>query len=60
MYKIFQEFNADKRTEILQMILGGNLTAEGGKYGTKALGEVQERKWDTVIEAKADAPRLTV
>ena len=52
MHKIFQELIKDFEAGIMQMVLGGTLTAEAGKFGTKGLGEVQERKFDAVIESK--------
>jgi len=51
-HKIYQEFNADEKNEILQMCLGGTLTADVGKSGSRALGEVMERKFDSVVESK--------
>jgi len=50
MHKIFQEFNADKKNEIREMIFGGTLTSDAGKFGTKGLGEVHQDKWDAVVE----------
>ena len=52
MHKVYQEFNTDEKSEILQMCLGGTLTADAGKSGSRALGEVMERKFDSVVESK--------
>jgi hypothetical protein len=54
MHKIYQEFNSDEKNEIREMILGGTLTADAGKAGSRALGEVMERKFDSVVEAKME------
>lgn len=54
MHKIYQEFNADDKNEIREMILGGTLTGDAGKFGTKGLGEVHEDKLMTVIRALND------
>ena len=54
MHKVYQEFNADEKNEIREMILGGTLTADAGKAGSRALGEVMERKFDSVVEAKME------
>jgi len=54
MHKIYQEFNADGKNEVREMILGGTLTGDAGKFGTKGLGEVHEDKLTTVITALND------
>src|ERR1035437_3256116 len=54
MHKVYQEFNSDEKNEIREMILGGTLTADAGKAGSRALGEVMERKFDSVVEAKME------
>lgn len=43
-HSIYLDFNDDKKNEIREMILGGTLTADVGDSGSRALGEVQERK----------------
>lgn len=43
-HSIYKDFNDDKKNEIREMILGGTLTADVGDSGSRALGEVQERK----------------
>lgn len=43
-HSIFQDFNEVKKNEIRELILGGTLTADAGDKGSRALGEVQERK----------------
>jgi hypothetical protein len=52
MHKIFQEFNVEEQNEIREMILGGTLTGNAGKFGTKGLGEVHQEKLETVIRAR--------
>ena len=54
MHKIYQEFNTEEKNEIREMILGGTLTGDAGKAGSRALGEVQERKFDSVVESKME------
>ena len=51
-HKIYQEFNNDTKNEIRELILGGALTADAGKFGTKGLGEVHQGKLKTVINAR--------
>lgn len=43
-HSIYLDFNTEKKNEIREMILGGTLTADVGDSGSRALGEVQERK----------------
>lgn len=47
-HDIFTDFNDAEKNEIREMILGGTLTADVGNSGSRALGEVQERKFDTM------------
>ena len=51
-HKIYQEFNADTKNEVREMILGGTLTGDAGKFGTKGLGQVHQEKLETVIRAR--------
>lgn len=48
-HDIFKDFNNQAKDEIREMILGGTLTASVGDSGSRALGEVQQEKFDTVI-----------
>lgn len=48
-HDIFVDFNEAEKNEIREMILGGTLTADVGNSGSRALGEVQERKFDSVL-----------
>lgn len=43
-HSIFMDFNEMIKNEIRELILGGTLTADVGNSGSRALGEVQERK----------------
>jgi hypothetical protein len=43
-HSIYLDFNEDKKNEIREMVFGGTLTADAGDKGSRALGEVQERK----------------
>lgn len=43
-HDIYLDFNEDKKNEIREMVFGGTLTADAGEQGSRALGEVQERK----------------
>lgn len=43
-HSIYQDFNETKKNEIREQIMGGTLTADVGNSGSRALGEVQERK----------------
>lgn len=47
---IFEDFNESEKNEIREFILGGQLTSAVGKSGSRALGEVQERKLETINE----------
>jgi hypothetical protein len=49
-HNIFKDFNESEKDEIREMILGGTLTASAGAVGSRALGEVQERKFESVID----------
>jgi hypothetical protein len=49
-HDIFVDFNESEKNEIREMILGGDLTGNAGKNGSRSLGEVQERKLETVVE----------
>lgn len=46
-HDIFTDFNESEKNEIREMLLGGTLTADAGTQGSRALGEVQERKFDS-------------
>lgn len=50
MHNIFKDFNDTVKDEIREFILGGTLTASAGSVGSRALGEVQERKFESVID----------
>ena len=54
LHKIFQDFNTDAKIELLQLTLGGTLTADPGKFGTHGLGDIHEDKLKTVISAKGE------
>lgn len=49
-HNIFKDFNEETKNEIREFILGGTLTASAGNVGSRALGEVQERKFESVID----------
>jgi hypothetical protein len=49
-HNIFKDFNDTAKDEIREFVLGGTLTASAGSVGSRALGEVQERKFESVIE----------
>ena len=49
-HNIFKDFNDTAKDEIREFILGGTLTASAGSVGSRALGEVQERKFESVID----------
>jgi hypothetical protein len=51
-HKIYEEFNEDNKNDIRELIFGGTLTSNAGKYGTKALGETHEKKLKKAIAAK--------
>lgn len=43
-HSIFMDFNETKKNEIRELCFGGSLTADVGDSGSRALGEIQERK----------------
>lgn len=49
LHRIYQEFNADQKSEIEQMIFGRSMTQGTSKGGNRALGEVEERAIDDII-----------
>jgi hypothetical protein len=51
-HKIYQEFNTDQKNDIRELIFGGTLTSNAGKFGTKGLGQVHENKLKTTLEAR--------
>ncbi len=51
-HKIYQEFNTDEKNDIRELVFGGTLTSNAGKFGTKGLGEVHENKLMTALEAR--------
>lgn len=53
-HNIFKDFNESEKDEIREMILGGTLTASAGAVGSRALGEVQERKFESVVDDLLD------
>lgn len=53
-HDIFTDFNEAEKNEIREMILGGTLTGDAGEKGSRALGEVQERKFDTMVASKIE------
>lgn len=53
-HKIFQEFNADEKNEIRELIFGGTLTSSAGKFGTKGLGDVHADKLQVALAARND------
>lgn len=50
-HSIYLDFNETKKNEIRELILGGTLTADVGNSGSRALGEVQERKLRTFLKS---------
>lgn len=54
IHKIYSEFNQAEKDEIREMIFGGSLTGNAGSAGSRALGEVQERMLDAVIDGKVE------
>lgn len=48
-YTIYNDFNETAKNEIRELIMGGSLTADVGNSGSRALGEVQERKLMTFL-----------
>lgn len=53
-HDLYNDFNEAEKNEIREMILGGTLTADVGNSGSRALGEVQERKFDTMVSSKIE------
>lgn len=53
-HKIYEEFNEDAKNDIRELVFGGTLTSNAGKYGTKALGETHEKKLKKAIGAKTE------
>jgi hypothetical protein len=53
-HAIYSDFNDSEKNEIREMILGGTLTADVGKSGSRALGSVHEDKLETVIMDMVD------
>jgi hypothetical protein len=51
MHKIFQEFNADQKADIQEMIFGRSFTNTTSGSGNRALGEVEEKAVDQVMVA---------
>jgi hypothetical protein len=51
-HKIYQEFNSDQKNDIRELVFGGTLTSNAGKFGTKGLGQVHENKLKTALEAR--------
>lgn len=49
-HSIFVDFDESKKNEIREMVLGGTLTADVGNSGSRALGEVQERKLRKMLQ----------
>lgn len=54
MHNIFKDFNQEKKDEIREMIFGSTLTSTSGAVGSRALGEVHERKFESVIDDLLD------
>ena len=53
-HKIFQEFNADEKNEIRELVMGGILTSTTGKFGSKGVGDAHENKLKTVLASRND------
>lgn len=53
-HDLYNDFNEAEKNEIREMILGGTLTADVGTSGSRALGEVQERKFDTMVASRIE------
>lgn len=53
-HDLYNDFNEAEKNEVREMILGGTLTADVGSSGSRALGEVQERKFDTMVSSKIE------
>lgn len=51
MHKIFQEFNADQKADIQEMIFGRSFTNTSSGGGNRALGEVEEQAVAEVMTA---------
>lgn len=51
-HKIYQEFNSDGKDEVREMLFGGTLTGNSGKFGTKGLGEVHQNKFEISVRAR--------
>ena len=51
-HKIYQEFNTDQKNDIRELVFGGTLTSNAGKFGTKGLGQVHENKLKIALEAR--------
>lgn len=49
-HAVYTDFNEAEKNEIREMVLGGTLTADVGNSGSRALGEVQERKLITMLK----------
>jgi hypothetical protein len=43
-HKIYSDFNKEQKDEIREMVFGENMTTNAGEKGSRALGEVHERK----------------
>ena len=54
MYKMYSDFDAMRKEEIMQLVYGGILTATTGKNGNRSLGEVHEKKFDAVMMSAAE------
>lgn len=48
-HSIYMDCNESIKNEIRELVMGGTLTADVGNVGSKALGEVQERKLRTFV-----------
>jgi hypothetical protein len=53
-HDIFSDFNEAEKNEIREMWLGGTLTADVGDRGSRALGEVQERKFEMFMKGPVE------
>ena len=53
-HKIFQEFNADEKNEIRELIFGGVLTSTTGKNGSRSNGDNHMDKLKTALNARND------
>jgi hypothetical protein len=52
IHKIYQEFNTDEKNSIRELVFGGTLTSDAGKFGTKGLGEVHQDKWEVALYSR--------